>query len=161
MMAVNSITPWNCGIQGPTRKQAVRKMREQQLRNAFLLLLFSQGIPLIYGGDEFGNSQEGNNNAWCQDNPVGWINWKDVRKNEKTSGFCKRSHCFSTYTSGSSYAGRNERCRLYGQRFSGYSLFTAKEPGIWAERIPAGFWGLCTAVHMQKKKTEHQMTLFI
>ena len=85
---------WNCGIEGPTRKQAVRKMREQQLRNAFLLLLFSQGIPLIYGGDEFGNSQEGNNNAWCQDNPVGWINWKDVRKNKKLQDFVKEAIAF-------------------------------------------------------------------
>lgn len=85
---------WNCGIEGPTRKQAVRKMREQQLRNAFLLLLFSQGIPLIYGGDEFGNSQEGNNNAWCQDNPVGWTNWKAVRKNKKLQDFVKEAIAF-------------------------------------------------------------------
>ena len=49
---------WNCGIEGPTRKMAVKKMREQQIKNAFLLLLFSQGIPMIYGGDEFGNSRK-------------------------------------------------------------------------------------------------------
>ena len=58
---------WNCGIEGATRKQAIRKMREQQMRNAFLMLLLSQGTPMIYGGDEFANSQAGNNNAWCQD----------------------------------------------------------------------------------------------
>ena len=67
---------WNCGIEGATRKQAIRKMREQQMRNAFLMLLLSQGTPMIYGGDEFANSQAGNNNAWCQDNAVGWTDWK-------------------------------------------------------------------------------------
>ena len=51
-------------------------MREQQMRNAFLMLLLGQGTPMIYGGDEFANSQDGNNNAWCQDNPTGWTDWK-------------------------------------------------------------------------------------
>ena len=58
---------WNCGAEGPTRKRTVRELRLQQLKNAFLLLLLSQGTPLIFQGDEFGNSQKGNNNAWCQD----------------------------------------------------------------------------------------------
>ena len=85
---------WNCGIEGNTRKQSVRKMREQQLRNAFLMLLFSQGTPMIYGGDEFGNSQEGNNNAWCQDNPTGWVDWKAVKKNRKLLSFVKKAVSF-------------------------------------------------------------------
>ena len=57
-------------------------MRERQIRNAFLMVLLSQGVPMIYGGDEFGNSQNGNNNAYCQDNQVGWIDWKALKKNE-------------------------------------------------------------------------------
>lgn len=73
---------WNCGLEGPTRKMAVKKMRDQQIKNAFLMLLLSQGTPVIYGGDEFCNSQNGNNNAWCQDNPVGWTDWKAFRKNK-------------------------------------------------------------------------------
>lgn len=80
---------WNCGIEGPCRKQAVRQIRERQLRNAFLLLLLSQGVPMIYGGDEFGNSQDGNNNAYCQDNPVGWIDWKGMKKNQWLTEFVK------------------------------------------------------------------------
>ena len=64
---------WNCGAEGPTRKKTVRGLRLQQLKNAFLLLLLSQGTPLIFQGDEFGNSQKGNNNAWCQDNEIGWL----------------------------------------------------------------------------------------
>lgn len=85
---------WNCGIEGFSRKQAVRKMREQQLRNAFLMLLLSQGTPMIYGGDEFGNSQEGNNNAWCQDNSTGWTDWKALKKNPRLFSFVKEAVSF-------------------------------------------------------------------
>lgn len=85
---------WNCGIEGPTRKFAIKKMREQQIKNAFLMLLLSQGTPVIYGGDEFCNSQSGNNNAWCQDNPVGWTDWKALRKNKKIFEFVKEAIAF-------------------------------------------------------------------
>ena len=72
---------WNCGAEGPTRKRTVRELRLQQLKNAFLLLLLSQGTPLIFQGDEFGNSQKGNNNAWCQDNDIGWVDWSAFKSN--------------------------------------------------------------------------------
>ena len=62
----NNNHTWNCGAEGPTRRQSIRQLRMQQLRNAFLILLTGQSSPLIYGGDEFLNSQSGNNNAWCQ-----------------------------------------------------------------------------------------------
>lgn len=80
---------WNCGVEGPTRKAAVRKIREKQLRNAVLLELLSQGIPMIYAGDEFGNSQGGNNNAWCQDNSVGWVDWKAAKRNAALTEFVR------------------------------------------------------------------------
>ena len=67
---------WNCGEEGPSRKKRLLKLRSRQLRNAFVILLLSQGTPLIYAGDERGNSQSGNNNAWCQDNELSWIPWK-------------------------------------------------------------------------------------
>ncbi len=76
---------WNCGVEGPTAKRKINLLRAQQLRNAFLMLMTSQGCPVIYAGDEFCNSQGGNNNAWCQDNPIGWVTWsgrktaKDLR----------------------------------------------------------------------------------
>ena len=85
---------WNCGIEGPTRRQVVKKMREQQMKNAFLMLLLSQGTPMIYGGDEFCNSQDGNNNAWCQDNPTGWTDWKALKKNEKLHAFVREAIAF-------------------------------------------------------------------
>lgn len=82
---------WNCGIEGPSRKLAIRQIRERQMKNAFLLLLLSQGVPMIYGGDEIANSQDGNNNAYCQDNPVGWIDWKGYRKNQKLLRFVQEA----------------------------------------------------------------------
>lgn len=57
---------WNCGIEGPTRKKKLVDLRKKQLRNALLLLFLSQGTPLLMAGDEFGNSQGGNNNAYCR-----------------------------------------------------------------------------------------------
>ena len=65
----------NYGIEGTTRNKAIEQMRYQQMRNAFATLLISQGTPLILAGDERGNSQQGNNNPYCQDNTVGWVQY--------------------------------------------------------------------------------------
>ena len=80
---------WNCGVEGPTKRKKVMELRKKQLRNAILLLLLSQGTPLIMAGDEFGNSQSGNNNAYCQDNEVSWLNWNLVRTNQDILEFVK------------------------------------------------------------------------
>ncbi len=67
----------NCGQEGFCRKHSVDKMRKRQLRNALAVLFFAQGVPMIWMGDECANTQDGNNNAYCQDNAVGWKDWKD------------------------------------------------------------------------------------
>lgn len=69
---------WNCGAEGATRKRAVTRLRENQMKNAFFLLLLAQGTPCILAGDEFANTQKGNNNVYCQDNPTGWIDWQKL-----------------------------------------------------------------------------------
>lgn len=69
---------WNCGQEGNTRKKTVLALRRKQIKNALMLLMFSQGTPLLFMGDEFGNSQEGNNNPYCQDNKITWLNWKNL-----------------------------------------------------------------------------------
>ena len=61
------------------------------MRAAFAMMLFSQGVPMIYGGDEIGNSQEGNNNAYCQDNSIGWIDWRGLRRNASMLAFVKKA----------------------------------------------------------------------
>ncbi len=71
---------WNCGVEGPTDDPAVNALRARQQRNFLATLLLSQGVPMLLGGDEWGRSQGGNNNAWCQDNEVSWFNWDTVRR---------------------------------------------------------------------------------
>ncbi len=72
---------WNCGEEGPSRKRKVKELRSRQVRNALTLLLLGAGTPQIFMGDEFGNSQKGNNNPYCIDSPVTWLDWKDQQKN--------------------------------------------------------------------------------
>ena len=81
---------WNCGTEGVTRRKSVHQLRMRQLKNAFMILFTSQGTPMIYGGDEFLNSQKGNNNAWCQDNPTGWVNWNKGKEGEELLEFVKQ-----------------------------------------------------------------------
>jgi isoamylase len=80
---------WNCGTEGPTKRKKIAELRKKQLRNAYLLLFLSQGTPLILAGDEFGNSQSGNNNAYCQDNEVSWLNWNLIKTNRDIYDFVR------------------------------------------------------------------------
>ena len=67
---------WNHGVEGPTDDPAIRVLRARQQRNFLTTLLLSQGVPMLLGGDEFGRTQRGNNNAWCQDNELSWFDWE-------------------------------------------------------------------------------------
>ena len=67
---------WNCGVEGETDDPAVLELRARQQRNLLATLLLSQGVPMLLGGDEFGRTQRGNNNAWCQDNEISWYDWE-------------------------------------------------------------------------------------
>ncbi len=73
---------WNCGVEGPTTIKDVNELRQQQMRDMFATLLLSQGIPMICGGDEVARTQQGNNNAYCQDNAISWTNW-DLDEDQK------------------------------------------------------------------------------
>ncbi len=66
---------WNCGVEGPTDDSSIKALRARQQRNFLTTLLLSQGVPMILGGDEWGRTQSGNNNAWCQDNEISWFDW--------------------------------------------------------------------------------------
>jgi glycogen operon protein len=67
---------WNCGVEGPTEDPNIRNLRERQKRNFLATLFLSQGVPMLLAGDERGRTQGGNNNAYCQDNAVSWLNWQ-------------------------------------------------------------------------------------
>jgi isoamylase len=73
---------WNCGAEGATDDAEIRALREKQMRNFMATLLFSQGVPMICGGDEFGWTQQGNNNTYCQDNELTWYDW-NINKEQK------------------------------------------------------------------------------
>jgi len=67
---------WNCGIEGPTDDAAIAALRKRQMRNFLATLFLSQGVPMLQAGDEFARTQRGNNNAYCQDNEISWVDWR-------------------------------------------------------------------------------------
>lgn len=81
---------WNCGAEGNSRKKTVNELRKNQIFNAFFLLLFAQGMPCILSGDEFMNTQKGNNNAYCQDNLISWLDWNQLSRQEELYTFVCR-----------------------------------------------------------------------
>ncbi|WP_194608729.1 glycogen debranching protein GlgX [Clostridium vitabionis] len=80
---------WNCGAEGETDDPAILRLRERLCRNAMAVLLMSRGTPMFLAGDEFLNSQQGNNNAYCQDNEISWLNWHDLEKNRDFHDFVR------------------------------------------------------------------------
>lgn len=85
---------WNCGEEGASRSRRIKSLRRVQLKNAMCLLLLTQSTPLIFMGDEFGNSQKGNNNPWCQDNGTAWLDWGAQKKNADLLAFWKMLTAF-------------------------------------------------------------------
>ncbi len=69
---------WNCGIEGPTDDPLVLELRKRQKRNLITTLFLSQGVPMLVAGDEIGRTQHGNNNAYCQDNEISWLDWENA-----------------------------------------------------------------------------------
>ena len=115
---------WNCGVEGPTNIPDVNDLRQRQMRNMFATLLFSQGIPMICGGDEVARTQQGNNNAYCQDNEISWTNWHlDKGRKELLAFVSKLIHL------------RLEHPVLHRRRF-----FTGREPGDDSNTIPQVEW---------------------
>lgn len=80
---------WNCGAEGKTRRKGVLALRKKQVKNALLLLFLSQGTPMLLAGDEFGNTQNGNNNPYCQDNAVTWLNWNQYKSSQELFFYVK------------------------------------------------------------------------
>jgi isoamylase len=85
----NDNLSWNCGIEGETEDAAIEALRERQIRNFAVILLVSQGPPMILAGDEVRRTQRGNNNAWCQANEISWLDWERVAANDPLRRFWK------------------------------------------------------------------------
>ncbi|MCP9848845.1 glycogen-debranching protein [Cyanobium sp. Morenito 9A2] len=86
----NHNNSWNHGVEGPSNDRAVMALRERQLRNLLASLLLAPGVPMLLMGDEVRRSQGGNNNAWCQNNPIGWMHWQTNGEDQALRQFCRR-----------------------------------------------------------------------
>jgi isoamylase len=86
----NANFSWNCGTEGPTEDARVEKLRLQQMKNLLTILLVSQGTPMLLMGDEIRRTQQGNNNAYCQDNAISWLNWRGVEQHADLLRFVHR-----------------------------------------------------------------------
>ena len=86
----NNNISWNSGVEGPTADKNILALRSRRIRTMATILLLSQGVPMLVAGDEFGRSQQGNNNAWCQDNAVSWIDWTLAQKNKLLLRFFRK-----------------------------------------------------------------------
>jgi glycogen operon protein len=86
----NDNRSWNCGAEGPTDDAGINSLRERQMRNLLATLLLSQGTPMMVAGDEFARTQQGNNNAYCQDNEISWVNWNIDDRGKALTKFVER-----------------------------------------------------------------------
>jgi glycogen operon protein len=86
---------WNCGVEGETDDPVVLSLRAQLMKNHACALLFASGTPMILGGDEFGRTQGGNNNAYCQDNKISWFDWTAVARNRDLIEFFRKVIAFT------------------------------------------------------------------
>lgn len=82
---------WNCGAEGPSGKKAIAALRMRQRKNAYAMMLFSQGTPMLLAGDEFGNSQSGNNNPYCHDSELSWVDWSGTRRQKELTEFVQKA----------------------------------------------------------------------
>jgi isoamylase len=77
----NANYSWNCGVEGPTADKVINELRRRQRKNFAAILLFAHGVPMVLSGDEIGRTQQGNNNAYCQDNEISWLDWRMADSN--------------------------------------------------------------------------------
>jgi glycogen operon protein len=86
----NNNNSWNCGVEGPTDDPKINQLRRQQMRNFLTTLFLSQGVPMLCAGDEWARTQNGNNNAYCQDNELSWLRWDEEKKQQQLFEFTKK-----------------------------------------------------------------------
>lgn len=133
---------WNCGTEGETDEEAVLSLRMRLIRNACTVLLCSRGTPMFLAGDEFGNTQYGNNNAYCQDNEISWLDWRLLEKNRELFDFFRYMIRFRLEHPAIRRELPDAACGLEGVRIYGADAASGEE----AAR-DAGTIGICFAGH--------------
>ena len=124
---------WNCGAEGETDDPKICALRRRMIKNAALTLMCSRGTPMFFMGDEFGNSQRGNNNAYCQDNEISWLNWQDLDKNSDIFEFFQ---FMIQFRKDHSVIRRKEKpCCLHLSEMSAHSNLPWVEKFDWAAKV--------------------------
>ena len=123
---------WNCGAEGPSRKRYIVKLRKRQMMNAFTLLLMAQGTPCLLAGDEFWNTQKGNNNVYCQDNETSWLDWNRLKRDDSLFQFVKKLIAFRK-----EHPSLHQRAPLSGVDRKGCGLPDVSYHGENAWQVPA------------------------
>ena len=144
----NDNRSWNCGVEGPTDDPGVISLRKRQTRNFLATILFSQGVPMICHGDELGRTQGGNNNAYCQDNEISWIDWdldeedRDLLNFTRTMVWLRRDHPVLRrrrfFSGAASHGGESELGEIEWLRPSGERM-TDQDWGTWYARAMTVF----------------------
>ena len=130
----NDNDSWNCGAEGSTQDPQINDLRMRQMKNMLTILLTSRGIPMLLSGDEFANTQNGNNNAYCQDNEISWLDWSGLEKNKALFDYVRHLVAFRM----AHPVLRNAEYR-FGHNGTGYPelSFHASEPWQLDENAPA------------------------
>ena len=115
----NANHSWNCGVEGETKDKSINQLRSKQIKNLATILMLSSGVPMILSGDEFGRTQKGNNNAYCHDNEISWLNWNLTEKNSDLFHFWKLLIRFRK----SNDLFRRETFQSYHIEWHGHTLF--------------------------------------
>src|SRR3954462_13409140 len=137
----NDNRSWNCGAEGPTDDEGVNALRARQTRNFLATLLLSQGTPMLLGGDEFGRTQQGNNNSWCQDSEISWFDWSLLESNKDLHEFTRKLIALRR-----AHAVFRRRQFLYGKELEGSGLPDAAWFRSDGERMTDEDWGSSPAV---------------
>ena len=134
----NENDSWNCGVEGETADPEILSLRQRQMKNMLTILLTSRGIPMILSGDEFANTQFGNNNAYCQDNEISWLDWKKLTENRELFDYVRRLIAFRK-----AHPVLQARCHETGQNGTGYPELSFHGTQPW--QLDPNSPGLCFA----------------
>jgi glycogen operon protein len=146
---------WNCGTEGETSDAQINALRRRMVRNAAAVLMMSRGTPMFFMGDEFGNSQGGNNNAYCQDNYIAWLNWKDLESNRGLYEFFRELIAFRK-----AHDCIRKNC---GNDALGLPGMSVHDTTAWKSDFCdySHYLGVCFAGYPGKKDTEHPQAVFL
>lgn len=140
----------NYGVEGPSQDPAICALRDKQVRNFAALLILAHGVPMLLAGDEMGRSQKGNNNAWCQDNPLSWIDWDDLENHRELYNYFR--HLIAFRQQHALLRPRHFECEESGGRCLTWHGFRLHQPN-WSESSQS------LAMHLQGTADEAEIYL--